>query len=794
MAFLPNQNTVFASLLVALAALLVSCSSQPEEYDYHGSNPDLATIDNWAGDTTTPPIDVHLEVTPGDAIDDEFTPEDGSEDGNHTELPPTDYSDDQTVVVENVRECTARLTTASSDGTAVFVAGDFTQWADGQLPLTDDGNGTWSIDLDLSSLTPGSHAYKFHTAGDNWYADSSNPMTVIVDDIENSKLLVPDCRVPELRVADKEISKTGLSVTVDVYNNADSTGVLPATAEVFVNGESTGPAWFKADTGTFQVEMSGLPEGSKVSLLFTIDNEFGSSAPLFVPLWLDEGSWTWHDSVIYFAFTDRFSNGDSTNDAPQGCSQPLVDWVGGDFKGIQDKVEEGYFEQLGVNVLWISPTVDNPNGCVGGNLDGVQYSAYHGYFPSNNYTTEEHFGTMTDLISLVNAAHDRGIRVIVDFVANHVYSDNEIWQEHGSDGWFHESYPCKPNWDKPIECWFEQYLPDLSYANDAVVEWMTENALFWIRASGIDGFRVDAVKHMRHAFLRTLRWKIARYIESDSSIPFYMVGETFTGEWGDGSASSSQGIIKEYIGPWELNAQFDFPYYWKILRIAGRDAGDFTELVDYVQTSQAYWGEGNLMVGFIGNHDVPRFASHANGDIADQWGNGSQEQGLNNPPAQPPTDAPYRKTQLALGLTMTLPEIPMIYYGDEIALAGAGDPDNRRPMVFEGLSSLQDETLNFVKVAGQARRDLSALRRGSFVPLETQADALAFARIDGDQKVVVVANRSSQATSLTFSAGTVSAEGDWNDLLSDSVVAFSGNEATVQLNGFQMMILQPQEP
>jgi len=753
------------------------CGDSPAGHDYHGGPAEVVETDSWkVPDLPAPDAPGKPDVLA-----------DLADSTSETEAPPETVGD-QLTTVDRLRECKALFSFAPPDGSAVFVAGEFTDWADGEVPLADDdGDGNWELELDLAAYPPGSYGYKFHTAADGWFLDTSNPLAKWVDGVENSKLVVPDCNLPELKLAEAHVDPAAGTLTafVEVFNSPASTGLKAGTASLLVNGEPH-ESGFDPETGVFEVELTGLEDNTKVTLAFALENEFGEGKK-YLPFWLSSDDWSWADAAIYFAFTDRFANGDAANDAPAQCTETdATNWSGGDFAGITEKLEEGYFTALGIDVLWLSPVIDNPNGCVTGTIPGVVYTSYHGYFPLDISATEEHFGTMAELKELVSAAHARGIKVIVDFVANHVHEDCPFWTEHSGDGWFHEFYPCEPAWDKLIECWFQPYLPDLDYTNDDVVEVMTDNAIYWITETGIDGFRVDAVKHMVHNFMRTLRWKIAREVET-TGVPFYMVGETFTGDWG-GGAGSAELAIKEYIGPWELNGQFDFPFYWQILRAVARDEGDFGDLFSFIKESEGYYGPDALMVSFIGNHDVPRFVSHAAGQIADAWGNGSKEQGLNTPPPQPVDAEPYLRLRLALGLMFALPQIPLIYYGDEIGLAGAGDPDNRRTMAFTGLSQHQEGILKWTGEVGDARRQLAPLRRGTLEGIETSPDFLAFRRDYEGQAVIVAANRTAQP--FAGSLALPSEEGkNLVDYLTDKKFVVDGGEADIELPAFGLSLL-----
>jgi len=689
-----------------------------------------------------------------------------------------------------VRECLLHIAMDAPGETGVALAGEFTNWADGELPLEDpEGDGTWELLIDATSLTPGNYGYKLHTASDLWVLDPSNPLAKWVDGVENSKLVVPDCTLPELQLMalDVDAAAGTLVAVVAAVDGVDGAGIDPASASVRHQGAVIEPAPFDPDTNLFEVQLTGLTRGTKVTLRFTVSNDAGAAEELTLPVWVeDEGEWSWQDSVMYFAFTDRFADGADDHDDPPACApEHLANWKAGDWPGITQKIEEGYFDDLGVNVLWISPPYDNPDECMTGNVPGKQYTAYHGYFPVSLTEPEERFGSMDDLRALTAAAHSRGIRVIADLVANHMYWSAEVYQEHEADGWFHGYTPCAPAWDKPIECWFQSYMPDWDHTVDPVVEMVTDSALHWAREADLDGFRVDAVKHMVHNYSRTLRWKLDRTF-AHASHRIYLVGETFMGEWGGGTGQSET-VIKEYVNAWELDGQFDFPMYWALLKATGRDESGFDALGQFLIDSDGYYGPDSLMCSFIGNHDVPRFASHAAGQIGDLWGNGSAQQGWDDPPPQPTDQETYLRTGLAFGLMMTLPEIPLIYYGDEIGLAGAGDPDNRRVMPWTGLNADQETLRAAVEVLGTLRQELPALRRGDLTVTVADPELLVFERSHGGETVIVAASRASEEVQVDVPVSSLGAAA--LERITGTEIAVTGGQAALTLPPFGVAVL-----
>jgi glycosidase len=376
--------------------------------------------------------------------------------------------------------------------------------------------------------------------------------------------------------------------------------------------------------------------------------------------------------------------------------------------------------------------------------------------------------------------------VLVDLVANHLHEEHPLVSEHATDGWFHDYFACGFE-EAPLSCWFESYLPDINYQNDAAVEEMVDAALWWIREADLDGFRVDAVKHMHDSLLRTLRARIKAEVETIPDSVFYLVGETFTGDWG-GGGGPNESIIKQYISPDLLHGQFDFPLYWRVLRVFARDEAPPSHVAEYLAQNSSYFGSQAVMGTFVGNHDVPRFISHAAGDIADLWGTGSKQQGWDTPPGTPAGSEAYERMALAFSLLFTVEGVPLIYYGDEVGLPGAGDPDNRRPMVFEGWSEAQQSLHAHISALASVRAQQPTLRRGSYETLHTDEAVLAFRREGESGVVIVVLNCSGSARSLSLALAESSS---WTDALSGEEFSVVGEQLTVGLPAWSTRILLP---
>jgi glycosidase len=479
------------------------------------------------------------------------------------------------------------------------------------------------------------------------------------------------------------------------------------------------------------VDAAGLARDKHRVTVTAADRAGHAAAPLDIPFWIEDQPFDFRDGLLYFAFTDRFNNGDPSNDAPASGVDPRANYEGGDFAGIQQKIDAGYFDSLGVRTIWLSPPNANPDHSELG-TGGFLYSGYHGYWPIAGRRTQSRFGTIDTLKALVKSAHKHGIRILIDSVLNHVHKENPYWLQHQSDGWFNGDGSCvcggnNCDWTThALDCWFTNYLPDLDYRNFDAMKTMIDDAIWWAREVDVDGFRVDAVKHFYPAATRRLRSKLRDTFEHAGPL-YYLVGETFDGD---------RNLINSFIGPNELHAQFDFPIYFNVRDTLGSYSSSLRNLESATAASDQVFGSAP-MSPFLGNHDVPRFLTIAAGMLAGD----PQGQAWTNPPGLPPDDSAYQKLQLALTFVATSPGVPLIYYGDEFGIPGAADPDNRRFMKWSGYTASEQGTLDHTRRLGAARVELNALRRGNRSTLWIDDDLYVFARVAGNDVALVVINR-----------------------------------------------------
>jgi neopullulanase len=646
---------------------------------------------------------------------------------------------------------------------SVFVAGEFNDWQNGKLKLEDpDGDLVYEGTFDLPNVQPGRYGYKYVVSrgGDpQWILDPTNTRRKVSGNEVNSLFVLDDCRLPSLSLSSVRYdapSDTGTIVAA--LTSLDPSQILESSVQARTSTGEPLPATLSGDRKSITVSVKGR-SGTKVGVTLHVENDTGAAAPLYVPLWTRDEQFRFEDSTLYFAFTDRFNNGNFGNDAPSSCLPQAspANWLGGDFAGITQKIEEGYFSALGIDAVWISSPNENPSGCYQGG-QGRKYTAYHAYFPTSLDKTDPHFGSDVELRALVDAAHARGIRVLVDFVANHLHEESPLVAVHRD--WFNSLYLC--GWERPVTCWFESYLPDINYDVDGADQAMVGSALDWIKRFDLDGFRVDAAKHIGHPFVHNLRAEIAAQIEHRASpdqaskaYDFYMVGETFTGGWTPEDNSQVE-MIKEWISPEELTGQFDFPLWYEILWAFGKQNVPTDQIKTFLKAHEDAYGDGAVMSSFIDNHDVPRFISHADNKVtgsaamSDTSSDEAKQKGWDERlrPAQPTRLEPYRLAQLAYAVSVSLQPIPLVYYGDEIGLPGAGDPDNRRMMLWDGYNDGQRELLARYQSFNTLRRAHPALRAKTLEMSGLTGDAaavngetLAYFKLAPTEEILVLIDR-----------------------------------------------------
>lgn len=442
--------------------------------------------------------------------------------------------------------------------------------------------------------------------------------------------------------------------------------------------------------------------------------------------------------VIYSLMIDRFANGNPDNDAPLGREDvlPTVDWQGGDFAGITQKIDEGFFSELGMNTLWITPIAKNADGAWGlDTLPFTRFSAYHGYWPTDPTRLEERFGSEAELRTMLDRAHGRGMNVLVDLVANHLHRDSHLLLEHPdwpTDMYLPDGRPNVRLFDEErLTTWFDTFLPTLDLSRPEVAGPMTDSALYWLERFDFDGFRHDAAKHIDKRYWRMLTRKIRTRIGR----PVFQIGETY----------GPHPLVRSYVNSGMLDAQFDFALFHVAQNAFGTGRADMAELGEALLLSLENYGFHHVMGNITGNHDKPRFISVAGGAVS--LDEDTKAAGRRRKIEVGDTMA-YRKLSLLEAFQFTVPGIPCVYYGDDYGVPGGNDPDNRKMMQFSGYDAREQGVRERLCRLARLRSERMPLLYGDLTHLEAGPGTLSFRRTYLGESVVVLFNNGAEARTL----------------------------------------------
>jgi len=450
------------------------------------------------------------------------------------------------------------------------------------------------------------------------------------------------------------------------------------------------------------------------------------------------------DDVIYLIMPDRFANGDPTNDDPD-ISRGLFDrnkprsYHGGDFQGIIDHLP--YLKSLGVTAIWMTPIYDNANRLNPREVyRGEAATGYHGYGAVDYYGVEEHFGSVNLLRKLVGEAHRNGIKVIQDQVANHVGPSHPWVLDSPKPTWFHGTADshlalsfeiwtitdphASANLRIPVlEGWFGGVLPDMNQSDPDVAQYEIQNTLWWVGTAGFDGIRQDTVPYVNRSFWRD--WTAALKREYPH---LRAVGEVLDPD--PTITSFYQAGKRQFDGiDTGIDSVFDYPAYFRLRDVFAR--GEQLDLLPKAFAKDRLYSDPGSLVTFLDDHDVRRFMS---------------EQG-----------ATLESLKTALTVLFTMRGIPLLYYGDEIAMPGADDPDNRHDFpggwrgdphnAFEqsGRTPEQNAIFDHVRKLTALRSQLEPLRHGDMTTLTVTKNTWVYARETGGASAIVVVNNETES-------------------------------------------------
>jgi glycosidase len=463
-----------------------------------------------------------------------------------------------------------------------------------------------------------------------------------------------------------------------------------------------------------------------------------------------------NDDVIYLIMPDRFADGDAKNNAPADAPPEANDrknpraWHGGDLRGVINHLS--YLKELGVTAIWLTPFTDNWNGVNRCSEPWCPSTYYHGYHTIDYYGVEDRFGTMETVRELVERAHALGIKVIQDQVANHIGSHHPWYADAPLDNWFHGTpqkhhrtnfrgdFLLSPHAHPSarafaLDGWFADDMPDMNQEEPEVARYEIQNSLWWVGMTGIDGIRQDTIQWMPRFFMRDLNvalrreyaraWMVGEVFDTDPiHVSFFMGGRT---GW-DGIDT-------------QLPAVFDFPA-WDISRqvFTGKIPAN---ALRFILRNDALYPDASRLVTMSNNHDTRRFMSLEG--------------------------ATLEGAMLHMAYLTTIRGTPQLYSGEEIAMEGGDDPDNRRDFpggfpndvrsAFDkaGRTPTEQRMFEWTRDVLRLRREHSAIRRGALIDLSFDEDSYAYARRDASETIVIAINRAAAPKEISFPANYVEA-------------------------------------
>lgn len=492
------------------------------------------------------------------------------------------------------------------------------------------------------------------------------------------------------------------------------------------------------------------------------------------------------EDVLYLIMPDRFANGNPGNDIVEGMLEKKIDRNdpfarhGGDLAGIANHLD--YIADLGVTAIWLNPTQENdmPSG------------SYHGYAITDYYQIDRRFGTNEEFKTLVDQAHSKGLKVVMDMIFNHCGSENYLFRDKPSKEWFnfHSEYVQTSfktasvmdvhasQYEKKIatDGWFTQVMPDLNQRNRHVARYLIQSSIWWIEYAGINGIRQDTHPYADYDFMS--QW----CKEVLEEYPYFnIVGETWL----------NTNVLVSY---WQKDSKLaapknsnlptvmDFPLQGLMNQAFDEEttewAGGLYKLYDYQTQDLVYANPMNLLT-FLDNHDTSRFAT-------------TDEKAEN-----------LTRYKQAITFLLTTRGIPQIYYGTEILMTGdkgKGDGDLRKDFpggwqddttenfTANGRTAMQNEAFDFTRKLLNWRKGNEVLGKGTLKHYSIQSGTYVYERKYDGRSVVVMMNGTGQAQTLNLTPyREILPQAEAKDFLSGRTVTLG---ETLELQPREILLLE----
>ncbi|MDR5590676.1 glycoside hydrolase family 13 protein [Christiangramia sp. SM2212] len=529
--------------------------------------------------------------------------------------------------------------------------------------------------------------------------------------------------------ATPEIDYDGVSI--EKFNSADSPNYLFIDLKI---SESAKPGKFKIsfelENGTTEDYEYELKERSKPA-----ENYVGFD----------------NSDAIYLITPDRFANGDPSNDTDESLNEKILDRDddygrhGGDIRGIIDHLD--YIDDMGFTALWSSPLL----------INDMKSGSYHGYAMTDFYRVDPRFGTLEEYKELADKAGERGIKIIMDQVANHAGIEHWWMKDLPFKDWINyqelyengekikysshkrttnqDLYAAESDKKRMSNGWFVDTMPDLNQRNPYMAKYLIQNSIWWIETLNLGGIRQDTYPYPDKAFMSD--WAGAIMAEYPN---FNIVGE----EWSNNPLLIrywQDGVDNGYDS--NLRSTMDFAMQSNIVEGLNEDAGweqGLDKLYAGLANDFAYASPEDIMI-FPDNHDMSRIYTQLREDIPN--------------------------TKMALSYILTLPRIVQIYYGTEILMDDTEKPGDHglirtefpggwedsevNAFTGEGLTEDQKDMQSFLKKILNYRKDSEAIQTGKTIHFAPENQVYLISRISDTEKVVLILNKNEEAVDLDLS-------------------------------------------
>lgn len=444
------------------------------------------------------------------------------------------------------------------------------------------------------------------------------------------------------------------------------------------------------------------------------------------------------EDVIYLLMPDRFANGNPDNDTIEGMLEPArrndpSGRHGGDLLGVQEQLD--YIKELGMTAVWLTPVFENDQT--------PEYKGYHGYAATDMYKVDRRFGSNEEFVAFVQACHDKGLKVIMDMIHNHIGDQHWWMKDLPFKNWVHDQsvygntsyrgsvasdpYASKYDEDKLIKGWFVNEMPDLDQRNPVLADYLIQNTLWWIEYSGVDGIRMDTYVYPYKEYMA--RWA-KEVIEAYPN--FNIVGESWVENvahesyWQEDKAGESDGY-NSY-----LPSVTDFQIHFAVRDGFNSDFGWESGIMRlyYALTQDRLYSDPMKNVIFLDNHDIGRIFSTL-GENPDNL-------------------------KMAYTFLLTTRGIPQVYYGTELAfkqgpgewgdgakraeMPGGWAGDDRSVFTKSGRTDSENDMFDYVKKITNWRKDSKAIHDGKLLHFLPTDNVYVYFRYTETDRVMVIMN------------------------------------------------------